>query len=69
MKILFIKLSVLQADITDVKADAYITHAYLGGMVGSAISRKGGVEMQTILNTHTRKFLNTCDGKQFRTFQ
>ena len=55
------KLSVLQADLTDVKADAYVTHAYLGGMVGGAISRKGGPEMQLILNQHVRKFLNTSD--------
>jgi len=55
---------VLQADIVDVKVDAVVSHFYLSGLVGSAISRRGGAEMQKIINEHRAKtttYLSTCD--------
>ena len=51
------KLTVVQADITNIKVDA-ICHPtnnsfYLGGEVGSAISRKGGQKVRDIVqNLH-----------------
>ena len=46
------KLTVLQADITDVAVDSIVhptsNSFYLGGEVGSAISRAGGTQIQRI---------------------
>lgn len=54
-------LTVSQGDITDVKADVYASHYYLSGMVGSAISNKGGQELRTIINKHKKKTLTNCE--------
>ncbi len=54
----------LQADIVDVEVDAVVAHFYLSGLVGAAISKKGGFEMQNIINDHrasTKTYLSTCE--------
>ena len=47
-------MTVVQADITDVKVDAIVhptnNSFYLGGEVGSAISRKGGQKVRDIVH-------------------
>lgn len=57
-------LTVIEGDITNVKVDAIVSHFYLSGQVGAAISRKGGPELQTIINNHrqnSNKMLSVCE--------
>jgi len=59
---------VVKADITDVVVDAIVhptnTTFYLGGQVGSAIARRGGLKIQNIMNEmqRTKGHLSTCSG-------
>lgn len=41
--------------------DAVVSHYYLSGMVGSAISRRGGSELQAIIQKHQSSELSSLD--------
>lgn len=63
------KLKVIQADITNVVADAIVhptnNSFYMGGEVGSAIARAGGDEVKSIVNDLYKSYnnLGICSGK------